>query len=131
MNKPIDRQTGFSLLEILVSSVVVLLLATSVFYFIHSQNGIGMRNGDTLKSVNAGKLKMDSLKVAAYGELTSGADTVSDRYIRAWHVSRLVDGAGLPTGIKQIDMNVMWPLSAEHSISFASLRSDDRFKEGR
>lgn len=124
-------QNGFSLVEVMVSMVVMGGLACSVFYFLTSQNGIGTRSNDMLKSVNLGKLAMDSLKVTPYDSLVAGCDTVVDRYIRSWHITRTTDGAGVPNGRKQIELIVHWPLTGEHNLSFASIMSDERFKEGR
>lgn len=122
-------QRGFSLIEILVAAIVVALLATSAFYFLNSQNGMSRAGTDLMKGVNLGKLKMDSLKVTPYAELAAGSDTVMARYIRSWHVTVMRDGAGMPTGRKQIDMNVIWPLTAEHTVTLATLKSDDTYKE--
>ncbi len=122
-------QNGFSLIEIMVSAVVTLVLATSAFYFLSAQNGMGTQGTDTMKGVNLGKLKLDSLKVAAYDSLTSGSDTVSERYIRAWHVTQMQDSAGIPNGRKKIDLTVHWPLTADHSVALATLKSDDHYKE--
>ncbi|HKP97600.1 MAG TPA: prepilin-type N-terminal cleavage/methylation domain-containing protein [Fibrobacteria bacterium] len=123
-------QRGFSLIEILVSAVVTAVLATSAFYFLSAQNGMGTAGNDLMKGINLGKLKMDSLKVATYGELVSGSDTVSERYIRAWHVTVMRDGMGVPNGRKKIDMNVIWPLTADHSVTLATLKADDSYREG-
>jgi prepilin-type N-terminal cleavage/methylation domain-containing protein len=122
-------QAGFSLIEILVSAVVCAILATAAFYFLSSQNGMGVAGNDLMKGVNLGKLKMDSLKVAAYEDLASGSDTVSERYIRAWHVTILRDGGGAETGRKKIDISVIWPLTADHTVTMATLKSDDKYKE--
>jgi prepilin-type N-terminal cleavage/methylation domain-containing protein len=124
-----EGQRGFSLIEILVAAIVVALLATSAFYFLNSQNGMSRAGNDLMKGVNLGKLKMDSLKVASYDELAGGSDTVASRYIRSWHVTVMRDGAGIPTGRKQIEMNVIWPLTADHTVTLATLKSDDTYKE--
>ncbi|MDB5051489.1 MAG: hypothetical protein JWO30_4560 [Fibrobacteres bacterium] len=123
-------QRGFSLIEILVSAVVTAVLATSAFYFLTAQNGMGNAGNDLMKSVNLGKLKMDSLKVSSYDELASGSDTVSERYIRAWHITVMRNDDGTPNGRKKIDMNVIWPLTADHTVTLATLKSDDTFREG-
>jgi prepilin-type N-terminal cleavage/methylation domain-containing protein len=124
-----SRQAGFSLIEILVSAVVIGILATAAFYFLSAQNGMGAAGNDSIKGLNLGKLKMDSLKVTAYDELVSGSDTVNERYIRAWHVTIQKDGMGVPDGRKKIDIDVLWPLNAAHSVSLVTLKSDDRYKE--
>lgn len=124
-----ESQGGFSLIEILVAAVVVGLLATSAFYFLNTQNGMSRAGNDLMKGVNLGKLKMDSLKVATYAELAAGSDTVMSRYIRSWNVTVVRDGAGVPTGRKQIEMNVMWPLTADHTVTLATLKCDDTYKE--
>lgn len=136
-NRPVQKtptadsegQGGFSLIEILVAAVVVGLLATSAFYFLNTQNGMSRAGNDLMKGVNLGKLKMDSLKVASYDELAGGSDTVMARYIRSWHVTVVRDEAGVPTGRKQIEMNVIWPLTADHTVTLATLKSDDNYKE--
>ena len=122
-------QGGFSLIEVLVASLVVAILATSAFYFLSSQNGMGRNGNDLMKGVNLGKLKLDSLKVASYAELAAGSDTVTGRYIRSWNISVVRDGAGLPNGRKMIEMNVMWPLTVDHTVTLATLKSDDSYKE--
>ncbi|MDB5102363.1 MAG: hypothetical protein JWP91_52 [Fibrobacteres bacterium] len=123
-------QAGFGLVEILVSAVVTGFLTTAAFYFLSAQNGMGARGNDQMKSVNLGKLKMDSLKVSTYDELVSGSDTVSERYIRSWHVTPMRNGAGVLNGRKKIELKVFWPLSGEQNVSLVSLRSDDRYKDG-
>ena len=123
------RQAGFSMIEILVSAVVTGVVATSAFYFLSSQNSLGAKGTDLLRGVNLGKLKMDSLKVVGFGDLSAGTDTVSERYVRAWHVEVLHDAAGRPNGRKSIELRVFWPLTGEEMISFQSIKSDDRFKE--
>lgn len=129
-NPPGTSQAGFSLVEILVSMVVLGGLAASVFYFLSSQSGMGTRSNDMLKGLNFGKLAMDSLKVTEYGILEAGSDTVVDRYIRSWRISLVTGPDGIPNGRKKIDVTVHWPLSAEHFLNFTSIMSDGRFKEG-
>ena len=123
------RQAGFSMIEILVSAVVTGVVATSAFYFLSSQNSMGTRGNDLMHGVNLGKLMMDSLKVVAYDSLSAGSDTVSDRFVRSWHIGLLRDAAGNPDGRKQIELTVFWPLSGEQMVSFTSLKSDDKYKE--
>jgi prepilin-type N-terminal cleavage/methylation domain-containing protein len=122
-------QAGFSMIEVMVSAIIVGLIGTSAFYFLTSQNSAGAKGGDMMKGVNAGKLKMDSLKVVSYDQLASGSDTVSERFIRTWHVSRQYDGAGKPIGQKTIEVAVYWPLTGEQSVSFTSVKTDDKYKE--
>lgn len=122
-------QSGFSLIEILVSAAVVALASTSAFYFLSSQNNMGAKGGDMLKGMSAGKLKMDSLKVVSYDALASGSDTISDRYVRSWSVSQIYDGDGKPIGQKTIELAVRWPLTGEQSILFTSVKSDDKYKD--
>jgi prepilin-type N-terminal cleavage/methylation domain-containing protein len=127
----VPGESGFTLIEVMVSMVVLGGLACSAFYILSSQSGMGSRSNDMLKGVNLGKLAMDSLKVAAYDHLEAGSDTVGDRYIRSWRVTLSTDGHGVPNGRKRIDLTVHWPLTAEHSVAFASVKSDGRFKEER
>lgn len=117
------------MIEILVSAVVTGVVAVSAFYFLSSQNTMGTKGSDLMKGVNLGKLKMDSLKVVAYTDLSSGSDTVSERYIRSWHVGVGRDMAGNPNGRKSIELVVYWPLTGEQMVSFTSVKSDDKFKE--
>jgi prepilin-type N-terminal cleavage/methylation domain-containing protein len=124
-------QRGFSLVEVMVSMMVLGVLATSVFYFLNSQNGVGSRSADMLKGLNLGKLAMDSLKVSDYGALEAGSDTVADRYIRSWRITLGTDAEGVPNGRKAIDLTVHWPLTADNAIAFSTILSDGRFKEER
>lgn len=123
-------QAGFSLIEALVAAMVGGLLTVSACYFLSAQNGMGLRSADMLKGLNFGKHKMDSLKVSDYDSLAAGSDTLGDRYIRAWRVTRLTDAGGAPTGLKKIELSVYWPLTAEHTVAFTSLLGDKKFKEG-
>jgi prepilin-type N-terminal cleavage/methylation domain-containing protein len=124
-----NAQAAFTLIEVLVSAVVTGILSVSVFYFLSAQNNLGLRGNDLLKGTNLGKLKFDSLKVAAYEDLSAGSDTVADRYIRSWHVTPLRDEAGNLNGRKHVELTILWPLTAINSMSFASLKSDDKYKE--
>jgi prepilin-type N-terminal cleavage/methylation domain-containing protein len=124
-----NSQAGFSLVEILVAAVVSAILAVSVFYFLTAQNGMGQHGNDVVKGTNFGKLKMDSLKVTAYTDLVSGSDTVAGRYIRSWHVTPTLNPDGSLDGRKKLELTILWPLTADHSVSFASLKSDDKYKE--
>jgi type II secretory pathway pseudopilin PulG len=122
-------QAGFSLLEAAVSMVILGLLTVSVFYFLSSQNKIGVRSNDQQKGLNLGKLAMDSLKVAPYDSLSAGSDTVGERFIRSWHITLSADEHDIPTGRKKIDLTVHWPLTAERHLTFSSILGDPRFKE--
>ena len=42
-----EAEAGFSLVEVMISMVVMGGLACSVFYFLSSQNGMGARGNDT------------------------------------------------------------------------------------
>ncbi len=123
-----NKNLGFSLIEILVSITVLGILASSVTYFITTQNKFSVFGSDSVKALNLGKLKMDSLKVSSYDSLKSGVDTVADRYIRTWAITTLTNG-GVATGLKQIDLSVSFPLTAEHFSSLVSMVSNDKFKE--
>jgi prepilin-type N-terminal cleavage/methylation domain-containing protein len=123
------RQAGFSLIEILITAVVLGILTTSVVYFLSSQNDLGVRSADLMAGLNLGKLKMDSLKVSGYADLASGSDTVSQKFIRSWRVSLMHDAGGMPSGRKKIETLVLWPLSADHNLSFTSVICDEKYKE--
>ncbi len=122
-------QSGFSLIEILVSAVIIGVVGTSAFYFLSSQNSMGSKGGDMMKGVNAGKLKMDSLKVVSYDGLASGSDTVSEKFVRSWAVSVVYDDLGKPIGQKTIEVAVRWPLTGEQSVYFTSVKTDDKYKD--
>lgn len=129
--RPPGPQAGFSLVEVLVSMMVMGMLSVSVFYFLTAQNGLGSRSADMLKGLNLGKLAMDSLKVSDYEALEAGSDTVADRFIRSWRITRGTDADGRPNGRKILDLTVHWPLTAEKNITFTTILSDGRFKEER
>jgi prepilin-type N-terminal cleavage/methylation domain-containing protein len=122
-------QSGFTLVEILVSMVVVSCIAGAVFYFLKTQNNMGVRSNDVMKATNLGKLVIDSLKVSDYDALEAGSDTLISRYIRAWRITNGTDDAGNPNDTRIIELTVYWPLTAMNSMTFTSLLSDSRFKE--
>ncbi len=122
-------QSGFTLVEILVSMVVLSCMAGAVFFFLKSQNNMGVRSNDVMKATNFGKLVIDSLKVTDYEGLEAGSDTLISRYIRAWRITNGTDDAGNANDTRIIELTVYWPLSAAHSMTFTSLLSDSRFKE--
>lgn len=128
MNTP-RHEAGFSLLEILVAVMVFGLLTTSVFYFLGQQNSMSTRATDSEKSLTLAKLVIDSLKVTPYDSLRAGSDTVSERYLRSWHVSINRDGMGQPKGNKQVDVTISWPLNGASNLSMATLVSDEKFKD--
>jgi prepilin-type N-terminal cleavage/methylation domain-containing protein len=122
-------ESGFTLIEILVALIVMSILTSSVFYFLGSQNTMGVKSTDMVQGLASGKEKIDSLKVAPFDNLTAGSDTVGDRFIRAWYVSTVLDDIGNPDGRKRIYINVYWPLDAAHSVSLATVVGDPKYKE--
>ncbi len=123
------NEAGFTLLEILVAIMVFGLLTTSVFYFLGQQNSMSTKAADSEKSLTLAKLVLDSLKVTPYDSLVSGGDTVNERYLRSWYVSVNRDEANIPTGSRQVDVTISWPLNGTSTLSMATLVSDERFKD--
>jgi len=116
-------QAGFGLVEIMVSIVVLGLVGSTTFYFLHSQDrntGIGT---DISKGMFVAKRKLDSLRVNRYGSVATGCDTVNSRFIRRWYVS-----TDLIADRKTIQLLVSWPLSAQHTITFNTIVGDDQYK---
>jgi len=116
-------QAGFGLLEIVISIVILGLVGSTTFYFLHSQDknmGLGT---DISKGMFVAKRKLDSLRVVHYGGVATGSDTVNNRYIRRWFVS-----TDLVTDRKTIQLLVSWPLSAQHTITFNTIVGDDQYK---
>jgi prepilin-type N-terminal cleavage/methylation domain-containing protein len=116
-------QAGFGLLEIMISVVILGLVGSTTFYFLHSQNQNTGLGTDISKGMFVGKRKLDSLRVVRYGTVATGCDTVSNRYIRRWYVS-----TDLITDRKTVELLVSWPLSAQHTISFNTIVGDDQYK---
>ncbi len=119
------------MLEVLVSMVIVGILASSLFYFLSAQNKMGIMTTDMTNGLNFGKQAMDSLKVLDYSEIAAGSDIIQERYIRSWTITTVSDDMGVPMGRKRIDVNVFWPLTADHGVSMVTLLSDDEFKENQ
>jgi len=69
------------------------------------------------------KRKLDSLRVNRYGTLSTGCDTVNNRFIRQWFVS-----TDLISARKTVQLLVSWPLSAQHTITFNTIVGDDQYK---
>lgn len=126
MNAPLPRphaQAGFGLLEIVISIVILGLVASTTFYFLRSQDANTGLGTDLSKGMFVGKRKLDSLRVVRYGNVESGCDTVSNRFIRRWYVA-----TDLITDRKSVALLVSWPLSAKHSITFNTIVGDDQYK---
>jgi prepilin-type N-terminal cleavage/methylation domain-containing protein len=120
---PRADQAGFGLLEIMISVVILGLVGSTTFYFLHSQNQNTGLGTDISKGMFVGKRKLDSLRVVRYGIVATGCDTVSNRYIRRWYVS-----TDLITDRKTVELLVSWPLTSQHTISFNTIVGDDQYK---
>jgi prepilin-type N-terminal cleavage/methylation domain-containing protein len=116
-------QHGFGLLEIVISIVLLGLVGSTTFYFLHNQDSNTTLGTDLSKGMFIGKRKLDSLRIIRYGLVQAGSDTVNNRYIRRWYITTDLD-----TDRKRVDLLVSWPLSASHTITFNTLVSDDQYK---
>ena len=116
-------QSGFGLLEILISMVLLGLVGSSTFYFLHSQSSNSSIGTDLSKGMFVGKRKLDSLRVVTYGSVSAGCDTVNNRYIRRWYIT-----TDLVSDHKTVELLVSWPLSARHTITFNTVVGDDQYK---
>ncbi len=116
-------QAGFGLLEIIISIVLLGLVGSTTFYFLHSQDSNAGLGTDISKGMFVGKRKLDSLRVVSYGTVSAGCDTVNNRYIRRWYVSTDLIGDR-----KAVQLLVSWPLSATHTITFNTIVGDDQYK---
>lgn len=120
---PRSSQAGFGLIEIVISIVILGLVGSTTFYFLHSQDRNEGLGTDISKGMFVAKRKLDSLRVNSYGTLTTGCDTVNSRYIRRWYVS-----TDLIADRKTVQLLVSWPLSAQHTITFNTIVGDDQYK---
>ncbi|MBW8889373.1 MAG: prepilin-type N-terminal cleavage/methylation domain-containing protein [Fibrobacteres bacterium] len=118
-----NAQSGFGLIEIMISIVVLGLVGATTFYFLHSQNTNTGLGTDISKGMFVAKCKLDSLRVNRYGSLATGCDTVNNRFIRQWFVT-----TDLLADRKTIQLQVSWPLSAQHTITFNTIVGDDQYK---
>jgi prepilin-type N-terminal cleavage/methylation domain-containing protein len=118
-----NAQSGFGLLEIIISIVLLGLVGSSTFYFLRGQNESASIGTDLSKGMFVGKRKLDSLRVVPYGSVSAGCDTVNNRYIRRWYVS-----TNLVADHKSIELLISWPLSAKHTITFNTVVGDDQYK---
>lgn len=118
-----SAQAGFGLIEIVISIVILGLVGATTFYFLHSQDRNTGLGTDISKGMFVAKRKLDSLRVVRYGIVSTGSDTVNNRYIRRWYVS-----TDLVTDRKTIQLLVSWPLSAQHTITFNTIVGDDQYK---
>lgn len=118
-----SAQSGFGMLEVIISVVLLGLVGSATFYFLKSQSRNSSIGTDLSKGMFLGKRKLDSLRVIQYGYVAAGCDTVNQRYIRRWYVS-----TDLITDRKSVELLVSWPLSAQHTISFNTVIGDDQYK---
>ncbi len=125
-SQKIRGQRGYSLIEILAAMVTMGIMSSSVYYLLSFQNRYSANSADELRATNLGKIQIDSLKVVDYADLVAGSDTVQDKFILSWTVTLQT---GTSSGTKKINLNVIWPLTAENTLTFTSLKSDDIYKE--
>ena len=125
-DQKIRGQRGYSLIEILAAMVTLGIMTSSVYYLLSFQNRNSVNSADELRATNLGKIQIDSLKVVDYADLVAGSDTVQDKFILSWTVTLQT---GTSSGTKKINLNVIWPLTAENTLTFTSLKSDDIYKE--
>ena len=125
-SQKIRGQRGYSLIEILAAMVTMGIMASSVYYLLSFQNRLSANSADELRAANLGKIQIDSLKVVDYAALVAGSDTLQDKFILSWTVSLQT---GTSSGTKKINLTVLWPLTAENTLTFTSLKSDDIYKE--
>ena len=125
-SQKIRGQRGYSLIEILAAMVTMGIMASSVYYLLSFQNRLSANSADELRAANLGKIQIDSLKVVDYAALVAGSDTIQDKFILSWTVSLQT---GTSSGTKKINLTVLWPLTAENTLTFTSLKSDDIYKE--
>ena len=125
-SQKIRGQRGYSLIEILAAMVTLGIMTSSVYYLLSFQNRNSVNSADELRATNLGKIQIDSLKVVDYADLVAGSDTVQDKFILSWTVTLQT---GTSSGTKKINLNVIWPLTAENTLTFTSLKSDDIYKE--
>lgn len=116
-------QAGFGLIEVVIAVALLGLVGSSTFYFLHTQTANSSIGTDLSKSMFFGKQKLDSLRVASYGLISTGCDTVNHRYVRRWFVT-----TDLVTDRKTIDLLVSWPLTAAHTVTFNTVIGDDQYK---
>lgn len=121
--EPRGGQGGFGLLEVIISVIILGLVASATFYFINSQGKASSIGTDLSKGMFLGKRKLDSLRIIQYGYVSTGSDTVNNRYMRRWYVS-----TDLITDRKSVELLVSWPLSAKHTITFNTVIGDDQYK---
>ena len=125
-SQKIRGQRGYSLIEVLAAMVTMGIMASSVYYLLSFQNRLSANSADELRATNLGKIQIDSLKVVDYAALVAGSDTLQDIFILSWTVSLQT---GTSSGTKKINLTVLWPLTAENTLTFTSLKSDDIYKE--
>lgn len=123
MSPSLRRQSGFGLLEVIISVVLLGLVGSATFYFLKSSSQTSGVGTDLSKGMFLGKRKLDSLRVIQYGYVSAGCDTVAKRYIRRWYVS-----SDLIADRKTVELLVSWPLSAKHTITFNTVIGDDQYK---
>src|SRR4051812_26757380 len=113
------NQSGFGMIEVMISVALLGLVGSSTFYFLRNQRVNSTIGTDLSKGMFFGKQKLDSLRVVRYDVVSGGCDTVNNRYIRRWYVS-----TDLITDRKTVELLISWPLSAQHTITFNTVVGD-------
>jgi Tfp pilus assembly protein PilV len=125
LTKFLKREDGFSLVEMVVASAVLLFSVAVILNSFVTGNIIAKRSGNLSIGANLAQRKLERLKNKSYAEVTDEAETDvgSDYPGLTWSVSvdyvqRNADGSysvvESDLGLKQVVVNVSWPAEGSH-----------------
>lgn len=124
--KKIKNSKGFSLLEILISLIILaiaLLAMASLMTTTTQSNAFG---GHMTEAATFAQDKLESLRVTSWNDIESGNDTIQGAtgiiYNRVWTVEIGPNSPPFPNdNEKRIMITVNWNDGVPHSISFLSV----------
>ena len=112
--RKILRSAGFTLLEIVISTVLITIGVTAVVRVISTGIYTDRANEGKLIALNYAVDRMESLLNTSYGSLTASSDTPLTGYTRTWTITN-------NTNYKTIAVTVTWYYkSRQMSVDLAS-----------
>jgi len=95
MVKVLNRERGFSLIEVMVALVVVALAATATATGMRATTNLLGMNEKHARAITLTQTAIEDLRTLDYDAIASGNSTTTDGYTTAWAVQANNPGAGM------------------------------------
>lgn len=92
---PIHMQAGFSLIEVMVSLLVIALAASATASGMRATHNLLGMNERHSRAIALSQTAIEDLRTVEYDGITSGASSTDDGYVTQWTVQANSPGAGM------------------------------------